>query len=108
MSRPPSATPSDGAESRPQRLDVAHLLEVAADRGGAPGLLVGGEFVVGPPAARAANACSAASIPDSMALCEPLMRGTLTKPAAQPISAPPGKASFGTDCQPPSVIARAP
>ena len=30
------------------------------------------------------------------------------KPAAQPISAPPGKVSFGTDCQPPSVIARAP
>ena len=31
------------------------------------------------------------------------MRGTLTKPAESPISAPPGKASFGTDCQPPST-----
>ena len=43
------------------------------------------------PAAMAAATCSAASMPDSMALCEPLMRGTLTKPAEQPISAPPGK-----------------
>ena len=50
----------------------------------------------------------AASMPDSIALWLPLMRGTLTKPAAQPISAPPGKDSFGTDCQPPSVMARAP
>src|SRR5690606_38984319 len=60
------------------------------------------------PAAIASATCSAASIPDSTALCEPLMRGTLTKPAEQPISAPPGKDSFGTDCQPPSVMARAP
>ena len=30
-------------------------------------------------------------MPDSMALWLPLMRGTLTKPAAQPSSAPPGK-----------------
>ena len=52
--------------------------------------------------------CSAASMPDSMALWLPLMRGTLRKPAAQPISAPPGNASCGTDCQPPSVMARAP
>jgi hypothetical protein len=52
--------------------------------------------------------CSAASMPDRMALWLPLMRGTLTKPAEQPISAPPGKVSFGTDCQPPSVMARAP
>jgi hypothetical protein len=36
------------------------------------------------------------------------MRGTLTNPAEQPSSAPPGKTSRGTDCQPPSVIARAP
>ena len=43
-------------------------------------------------------------MPDSIALWLPLMRGTLMKPAAQPISAPPGKASFGTDCQPPSVM----
>ena len=32
----------------------------------------------------------------------------LTKPAEHPIKAPPGNASFGTDCKPPSVIARAP
>ena len=30
-------------------------------------------------------------MPDSIALWLPLMRGTFTKPAAQPISAPPGK-----------------
>ena len=38
-----------------------------------------------------------ASIPDRMALWLPLIRGTLTKPAAQPIRAPPGNDSFGTD-----------
>ena len=47
-------------------------------------------------------------MPDSMALWLPLIRGTLTMPAAQPSSAPPGKVSFGIDCQPPSEIARAP
>ncbi len=47
-------------------------------------------------------------MPVFMALWLPLMRGTLTKPAAQPISAPPGKASLGTDWKPPSVMARAP
>ena len=56
----------------------------------------------------AANAASAASMPVFMALWLPLMRGTFTKPAEQPISTPPGKASFGTDWKPPSVIARAP
>ena len=39
----------------------------------------------------ASNAASAASMPDSMALWLPLMRGTFMKPAAQPRSAPPGK-----------------
>ena len=38
----------------------------------------------------------------------PLILGTLTKPAEQPISAPPAKASCGIACQPPSLIARAP
>jgi hypothetical protein len=56
----------------------------------------------------AAATCSAASIPDSIALWLPLMRGTFMNPAAQPSSAPPGKASLGTDCHPPSVNARAP
>src|SRR3546814_5295086 len=43
----------------------------------------------------AAKADSAASMPDFIAVCVPLMRGTLTKPAEQPISAPPGKARVG-------------
>ncbi|KQS85454.1 hypothetical protein ASG58_18670 [Rhizobium sp. Leaf383] len=49
------------------------------------------------PAAIAPAIFSAAILPDSIALWLPLMRGTLTKPAEQPISAPPGKVSFGTD-----------
>jgi hypothetical protein len=34
-------------------------------------------------------------MPDFIAVWLPLIRGTFTKPAEQPISAPPGKASFG-------------
>ena len=60
------------------------------------------------PAAMAAATESAASMPERMALWLPLMRGTFMKPAAQPISAPPGKARRGIACQPPSVNARAP
>ena len=56
----------------------------------------------------AAWAASAAAMPDSMALWLPLMRGTLTSPAEQPSSATPGATIFGIDCQPPSLIARAP
>jgi hypothetical protein len=60
------------------------------------------------PAASASKAASAASTPLLMALWLPLMRGTLTKPAEQPISAPPGKVSLGTDWTPPSLMAREP
>jgi hypothetical protein len=42
------------------------------------------------------GAASAASMPLFIAVWVPLIRGTLTNPAAQPISAPPGNASFGT------------
>jgi hypothetical protein len=38
----------------------------------------------------------------------PLMRGAFRKPASQPTSAPPGKTSFGSDCRPLALIARAP
>ncbi len=37
--------PHAGAELRPQRLDVAHLLQLAFDRRGVVGGLVGGELV---------------------------------------------------------------
>ena len=47
-------------------------------------------------------------MPDRIALWLALDARQLMKPAAQPINAPPGKLSFGTDCQPPSVMARAP
>src|SRR5437762_3511726 len=60
------------------------------------------------PSLSAANAASAASMPVFIALCEPLMRGRLTNPAAQPINAPPANDSLGTDCRPPSLIAREP
>ena len=59
-------------------------------------------------AAIASNAASAASIADFIAVWLPLIRGTFTKPAEQPISAPPGNASLGMACKPPSLIARAP
>jgi hypothetical protein len=36
------------------------------------------------------------------------MRLAFRKPASQPISAPPAKTSFGNDCKPPAVMARAP
>ena len=49
----------------------------------------------------ASNAASAASIADFIAVCVPLIRGTLRKPAEQPISAPPGKASLGMACSRP-------
>ena len=68
------------------------------------GALVGLELVVRAARADRRERRLGGGMPDSMALCEPLMRGTFTKPAAQPSSAPPGKASFGTDCQPPSVM----
>ena len=60
------------------------------------------------PDCNAAYAASAASIPDFIALWVPLIRGTLRNPAEQPINAPPGNATFGTDCSPPSLMARAP
>jgi hypothetical protein len=51
---------------------------------------------------------SAASMPVLMAAWLPLMRLMFRKPASQPISAPPGNTSFGSDCRPPAAIARAP
>ena len=47
-------------------------------------------------------------MPDFIAVCVPLIFGTLRKPAASPTSAPPGKTSFGIDWKPPSLSARAP
>lgn len=40
---------------------------------------------------------SAASMPLFMAVCVPLILGTFIKPGLQPIRAPPGKVSLGTD-----------
>ena len=47
-------------------------------------------------------------MPDFIAVWVPLIFGTLRKPAVPPISAPPGKVSFGIDWKPPSLSARAP
>ena len=46
MSTPPSGTPMQGSKLRPQRLDVAHLLEVGADRAGLPALVIVRQFVM--------------------------------------------------------------
>ena len=56
----------------------------------------------------ASKAASAAILPVEMALWLPFSRGTFTKPAEQPIRAPPGKIRVGMDWNPPSLIARAP
>jgi hypothetical protein len=58
--------------------------------------------------ARASIAASAASMPVFIEVWVPLIFATFTKPAESPISAPPGKVSFGIDCNPPSFNARAP
>ena len=47
-------------------------------------------------------------MPDFIAVCVPLILGTLRKPAVSPISAPPGNTSLGIDWNPPSDSARAP
>ena len=60
------------------------------------------------PSAMAAAAASAASIPESIALWLPLIRGTFTRPTPQPRIATPGATALGIDCQPPSEMARAP
>ena len=64
----------------------------------APRVVVAGELVMrAARRERLARHARPRACPDSIALWLPLMRGTLTKPAAQPISAPPGNVSFGTD-----------
>ncbi len=85
------APPQRGAEFRPQRLDVPDRFRswpIALSR--QPGSISIGSSLARPSAIAAAS-FSAARMPDSTALWLPLMRGTLTKPAEQPISAPPGK-----------------
>ena len=51
---------------------------------------------------------SAASNPDFIALWVPLIFATFIKPGLHPIRQPPGNASCGTDCRPPSLRALAP
>ena len=43
------------------------------------------------------KALSAASMPDFIAVCVPLIFGTLRKPGLHPAKQPPGNESFGTD-----------
>ena len=45
----------------------------------------------------ASNALSAASIPDFMAVCVPLIFVKTIKPASQPTKIPPGKVIFGLE-----------
>ena len=57
---------------------------------------------------RASAAASAANMPDFIAVWLPLIFSGLRKPASSPISAPPGKTSFGRAGKPPLTMARAP
>ncbi len=69
MSRPPSGDAERGAEPRPQRLGVAHALQVARDRAGHDGASRRRRGVsCARPAPIASKAASAAWMPDSMAL----------------------------------------
>ncbi|MCY1384387.1 hypothetical protein D9M69_726350 [compost metagenome] len=47
-------------------------------------------------------------MPLQIAWCVPLIFGTLSSPAVSPISNAPGISTFGSDCQPPVTMARAP
>ena len=85
------------AEFRQKRLHIAHHFQFFGDTGIFISLLISAQLIMAAPAETASKAASAAIMPVSIALWLPLMRGTLTKPAEQPISAPPGKANFGTD-----------
>jgi hypothetical protein len=96
------------AELGDDRLGVADDLQFLVDPRGLEGGLVLGQLVALAAILDGGEAASAASMPVFMALWLPLMRGTFTKPAEQPIKAPPGKNSLGIDCRPPSVMARAP
>merc|ERR1719387_2434436 len=53
-------------------------------------------------------ALSPAIIPVFIARCDPLILGTFRKPAEHPARRPPGKLSFGSACNPPSLRQRAP
>src|SRR5690606_41130744 len=60
------------------------------------------------PAAMASNTASPQSMPDFIAVCEPLILAKFRKPASSPIKEPPGKVNFGSELKPPLVTARAP
>ena len=96
---------------RPNRANAGRMLRAARsspcsqlrrNRSSKPGGSAGRPF------SNASATASAASIPDFIAACVPLIFGTLRNPAASPSSAPPGNVSFGIDCNPPSLSARAP
>jgi hypothetical protein len=92
MSMPASKGAAGAAEPGDHRLDVADHLQFAATQLDRSAVLVSGELSPLERSAEiASNAASAASMPDFIAVWLPLIRGTLTKPAEQPISAPPGK-----------------
>ncbi|MCY1301236.1 hypothetical protein D9M70_508340 [compost metagenome] len=97
MSRPPSATPTAVPNFDHSGLTLRTRFRswpMALSRQ-PRSISIGSSFAR--PLAIAAASFSAARMPDSTALWLPLMRGTLTRPAEQPISAPPGNDSFGTD-----------
>ena len=72
----------------------------------AEGLVVTGFPVAS--SAKAAVTLSAATIPDFIAVCVPLILAKFSVPASQPINNAPGMDIFGSEFKPPFVIARAP
>lgn len=54
------------------------------------------------------NIALAASIPDLIAVCDPLIFKTFINPALHPTSIPPGSTNFGIEKYPPEFNARAP
>ena len=105
---PASPDADQVAELLDQRHDVADdatapcLTQLCVER-----LRIGGQLVVlrAAPGSRRTRP-RRPSCPIFIAVCVPLIRGTLRKPALSPISAPPGNTSFGHRLQP-AVVDRA-
>ena len=81
--------------------DVAHPVELVPEPGLAQQLADRRRArAARPRPASASNAASAATMPDFIAVCVPLILGTLRKPAVSPIRAPPGKVELGDRLEP--------
>lgn len=99
---------NDRTELRPERLEVAHLTQVPTNRRPAPTHFVGYQFVM-----RASRRQRGGGVlggkdrrPDGVVTA--FRARHIHESRGTSDQRPPGKTSFGTDCQPPAVVARAP